>query len=79
MGSRASGIRHVRFDELEVVGATPLAIRVKHEGVRIWLPRSAVRMCTPPHDIGHTADHVEQGDTVTFTISEDLAAEKEMT
>ena len=78
MGSRASGIRHVRFEELEVVATTPLAIRVKYDGARIWLPRAAVRMCSPPHDIGHTADHVEQGDTITFSISEDLAADKEM-
>jgi hypothetical protein len=78
MGSRASSNRRVRFDELEIVFATPKAIRVKHEGNKVWLPRDAVRLCTPPHDIGETADHVEAGDTVSFTISEDLAAEKEM-
>ena len=69
--------RHVSF-EAEFVHETPDAVRIKYEQRKIWLPKAAVRLKgiegQPAPDWGS----FDEDDPIVFSISEDLAAEKEM-
>ena len=64
--------RHVLFT-CEIVWATEKAVLVSHADREIWLPKDAVRL---QGELGW--NDYDPGDEIEFSITENLAAEKEM-